>query len=78
MTEDNRNSGPAHLDVLKYFFRMGLEEKHADAFYYYYSLQHWEVKPGHPVKNWKSLAFNWVCSFSKAKPILKIGIYCRD
>ncbi|TXJ24888.1 MAG: hypothetical protein E6Q24_15180 [Chitinophagaceae bacterium] len=67
---------PALTDVVFYFFRMGLGIQHAEAFFYYQELKKWNVK-GRSVKNWKSLAFNWVCSFRKAKPLRNISILCE-
>ncbi len=60
---------PDKTEVILYFFRMGLQIKHADAFFLYYQSQKWQIAPGRWVKNWKSLAFNWVCSFKKGRPL---------
>lgn len=75
MKTGNEKSIPSQLQVTHYFFKMGLEVKHAEAFFHYYGLLNWQISPGRPVKNWKSLAFNWVCSFQKAKPIRKQSIH---
>jgi hypothetical protein len=67
---------PNQREVHVYFVRLGLEEKHSDAFFYYYSMKNWALEGGQRVKNWKVLAFNWVRSFSKAKPIRNSSIHC--
>lgn len=67
---------PSKIEVTYYFFQMGLQVKHANAFYLYYHSLNWHFAPGIPVKNWKSLAFNWVRSFRKAKPITEKSIRC--
>ncbi|MFX1705081.1 hypothetical protein PV783_14055 [Chitinophaga sp. CC14] len=63
---------PGPLEVMAYFFRMGLEHKHADAFLLYYGKHNWQIANGKKVKNWKILAYNWVRSFSKSKPVRNI------
>lgn len=60
---------PSELEVAHYFFKMGLEVKHADAFLGYYRALSWQIMQGRPIRNWKSLAFHWVRSFKKAKPL---------
>lgn len=65
---------PTHMEVVIYFTQLGLEQRHADAFFYYYSLVKWEYSPGRFVKNWKVLALNWVKSFSAAAPLQKMPI----
>lgn len=67
---------PDQVEVCMYFVLLGLGKKHADAFYYYYNINDWKTEDGQPAKNWKVLAFNWVLSFAKAKPIRKQSIYC--
>lgn len=69
MNHKNNVTIPDRINVTHYFFRMGLKIKHADAFWFYYQHLNWQLKPGQPVRNWKSLAFNWVCSFGKARPL---------
>lgn len=66
---------PSQLEVTHYFFRMGLQVKHANAFYLFYQHENWLLSQGKPVKNWKAVAFKWVCSFEKATPIRKQPIY---
>lgn len=75
MNTTHKKKVPSQLEVTHYFFRMGLQVKHADAFYLYYQSVNWQLTPDKPVKNWKSLAYNWVCSFQKAKPIRRQPIY---
>jgi len=74
MTTAQQRQGPTQMEVVKYFIRLGLEQKHADAFFYYYSLVKWEIQPGRYVQNWKVLAYNWVKSFAAAAPIQKRSI----
>ena len=66
---ENRKTTPERVEAIHYFFRMGLKVKHADAFLLYYRHLNWQLETGQPIKNWKSLAFNWVCSFQKANSI---------
>jgi hypothetical protein len=35
---------PERLDVRIYFVRLGLDEKHSDAFFYYYSMNDWKIE----------------------------------
>ncbi|PUZ28619.1 hypothetical protein DCC81_03810 [Chitinophaga parva] len=74
MTNPQPHHGPTQMEVVKYFLRLGLEQKHADAFFYYYSLVKWEIHPGQHVRNWKVLAYNWVKSFSVAAPVQRRSI----
>lgn len=66
---------PERVETIPYFFRLGLQVKHADAFLLYYRHLDWTLETGQPIKNWKSLAFNWVYSFQKAKPFRKQSIH---
>jgi len=62
---------PSRFEVQIYFVQLGLSDKHSDAFYYYYSLKKWTLDRDKSVKNWKVLAVNWICSFSKASILSK-------
>lgn len=66
---------PDLVQVTIYFIQMGLLPKHAEAFFLYYSKLQWKTEKG-PVKNWKVLAYNYVASFAKAKPITKRPLHC--
>lgn len=66
---ENKQIIPTQIEVVKYFLRLGLDQKHADAFFYYYTMLKWEYRPGRFVKNWKGLAYQWIQSFTKASPI---------
>lgn len=67
---------PDFTTVVVYFTRLGLQPIHAECFYLYYQKKNWHLLNDSPVKNWKVLAYNWVMSFGKARPLNKRSIYC--
>lgn len=68
---------PDLMEVIVYFVIMGLSANHAECFYLFYEKRKWRLADNLPVKNWKVLAFNWVLSFAKARPLKKVSIRCR-
>ncbi|MDQ0110269.1 hypothetical protein SAMN05660909_02178 [Chitinophaga terrae (ex Kim and Jung 2007)] len=67
---------PDLTSVTVYFTILGLRPMYAEAFYLYYTSHNWMLENKAPVKNWKVLAYNWVASFSKGKPLNKKSIHC--
>ncbi|MGF6848287.1 hypothetical protein QFZ51_003522 [Chitinophaga sp. W3I9] len=67
---------PDLTSVTVYFIILGLRPMHAEAFYLYYTSRSWMLGNKIPIKNWKVLAYNWVASFRKAKPLSKKSIHC--
>ncbi|WP_298709766.1 hypothetical protein [uncultured Chitinophaga sp.] len=77
MSKQNRQQSPPDLTtVTVYFVIMGLAPLHAECFFLYYQKRNWTLRDRKPVRNWKVLAFNWVRSFEKARPLMKRSIRC--
>nr|WP_199077409.1 hypothetical protein [Pedobacter sp. ASV19] len=51
---------PQKAHVIAYFIQKGRQEQESLAFYNYYSLKNWRNSTGEPIKNWKTLAWNWI------------------
>lgn len=47
-----------HVEI--YFMEKGCSSQDALAFFGYYEGRHWKGDKGRPVKNWKTLACDWI------------------
>lgn len=65
------NCMPPTLENLAiYFSQKGLPVKAAEGFYRYHKARKWKTQAGNPVRNWKTLANNWIWSHQQAnKPV---------
>lgn len=57
---------PLRLHVAIYFMQKGMTEKAADFFYDRYAAVDWKFADGRPVKNWKTLACDWIWELQHA------------
>lgn len=55
-----RKVPPSRVFVRIYFIQKGLKEEQADYFYLKYELVGWYDSKGNPVRNWKTLASEWI------------------
>jgi hypothetical protein len=55
-----RKVPPFREFVRIYFLQKGLYEEQADYFYLKYELVGWSDGKGNPVRNWKTLASEWI------------------
>ncbi|AOM79999.1 hypothetical protein BFS30_24265 [Pedobacter steynii] len=55
-----RKVPPSRIFVTIYFIQKGLNEQQADFFYLKYELVGWCDSKGSPLRNWKTLASEWI------------------
>lgn len=59
---------PLREFVRIYFIQKGLNKELADYFYLKYELVGWSDSQGNPVKNWKTLASEWIWKMRNHMP----------
>jgi hypothetical protein len=62
-----RDLPPSMEHVRIYFSQKGLDYKQADFFYQLNQDCNWTDHKGQPVKNWKTLACDWIWEFTMAQ-----------
>lgn len=51
---------PPLKHVIIYFDQKGLPAKAAEGFFRYHQAKKWKTKQGCPIRNWKTVANNWI------------------
>jgi hypothetical protein len=57
---------PLKAHVIIYFLQKGMTEKAADFFFQQHDEAGWKFPDGKPVKNWKTLACDWIWELQHA------------
>lgn len=62
---------PPRIEEVKiYFLQRGIPEKEAEEFFLFYEKKLWTSKNGNFFKNWKNIAYKWVATVLRNKPVL--------
>lgn len=51
---------PPLKNVIIYFDQKGLPAKTAEGFFRYHQARKWKTEKGMPIRNWKTVANNWI------------------
>ncbi len=62
-----RDIPPPKAYVRIYFSQQGMAKEHADFFYQKCENTSWKNETGNPIKNWKTLACDWIWEHLRAE-----------
>jgi len=69
ITGHGRSVPPILIHVIVYFDQHGIGVKEAEAFFYYQTAHNWKTQSGTPIKNWKTVAANWIFNIQRSRAI---------
>jgi len=62
---------PPRIEEVKvYFIQRGIPEKEAEDFFLFYEKKQWTSKNGNFFKSWKNIAYKWIGTVLRNKPVL--------
>ncbi|RKR80724.1 hypothetical protein BDD43_0856 [Mucilaginibacter gracilis] len=67
LTGHGRSVPPILPHVLIYFDQQGMSTREAEAFFHYQAAHQWKTQAGTPIKNWKTVAGNWIYDIQRSR-----------
>ncbi len=68
-TGHGRSVPPILLHVFIYFDQQGMTTTEAETFFHYQAAHQWKTQSGTPIKNWKTVASNWIYDIKRSRVI---------
>ncbi|MHB8207621.1 hypothetical protein [Mucilaginibacter sp.] len=69
ITGHGRSVPPILPHVIIYFDQQGMTYKEAEAFFHYQAAHQWKTQSGTSIKNWKTVAGNWIYDIQRSRII---------